>query len=109
VIHGDGENTRDYVHVRDCARANLLALTVEHTPGIYNIGSGIPTSVNQIFHTLKQITNYPLPEMHGEAKLGETRYIYLKAEKAQRELGWQPTWNLEEGLRNTVESIQSGH
>lgn len=106
VINGDGENTRDYVHVRDCARANLLALTVEHTPGIYNLGSGIPTSVNQIFHTLKEITHYQMPEEHGPAKLGETRYIYLKAERAQRELGWQPTWGLEDGLKNTVESLQ---
>jgi UDP-glucose 4-epimerase len=108
VIHGDGENTRDYVYVGDCAQGNLLALTVEHTSGIYNLGSGIPTSVNQIFHTLKKVTGYPLPEMHGPAKLGETRYIYLKADKAQRELGWQPTWDLEQGLKHTVESLQFG-
>jgi UDP-glucose 4-epimerase len=108
VINGDGENTRDYVYVGDCAQGNLMALTVEHKSGIYNLGSGIPTSVNQIFQTLKKITGYPLPEMHGPAKLGETRYIYLKAEKAQRELGWQPTWNLEKGLKYTVESLQFG-
>jgi UDP-glucose 4-epimerase len=106
VINGDGENTRDYVYVGDCAQGNLLALTVEHKPGIYNLGSGIPTSVNQIFQTLKKITGYPLPEQHGPAKLGETRYIYLKAEKAQRDLGWLPTWDLEKGLKNTVDSIR---
>ncbi len=109
VINGDGENTRDYVYVRDCAHGNLLALTVEHDPGIYNLGSGIPTSVNQIFQALKKITGYKLPEVHGPAKLGETRYIYLKAEKAQRELGWQPTWGLEDGLRNTVEYQTAGN
>jgi UDP-glucose 4-epimerase len=108
VINGDGENTRDYVYVGDCAQGNLLALTVEHKSGIYNLGSGIPTSVNQIFQMLKKITAYPLPELHGAAKLGETRYIYLKADKAQRELGWQPTWDLEEGLKHTVESLQLG-
>jgi UDP-glucose 4-epimerase len=106
VINGDGENTRDYVYVGDCARGNLLALTVEHKSGIYNLGSGIPTSVNQIYQTLKNITDYQLPEMHGPAKLGETRYIYLKADKAQRELGWHPTWSLEKGLQHTVESLQ---
>jgi UDP-glucose 4-epimerase len=94
------------VYVGDCAKANLLALTIEHKSGIYNLGSGIPTSVNQIFQTLKKITAYPLPEMHGPAKLGETRYIYLKADKVQDELGWQPTWELEEGLRHTVNSLQ---
>jgi UDP-glucose 4-epimerase len=105
-INGDGENTRDYVYVGDCAQGNLLALTVEHKSGIYNLGSGMPTSVNQIFQTLKKITAYQLPELHGPAKLGETRYIYLKADKVQRELGWQPTWELEEGLRHTVKSLQ---
>jgi UDP-glucose 4-epimerase len=108
VIHGDGENTRDYVYVGDCAKGNLLALTVEHKSGIFNLGSGIPTSVNQIFHTLKNITGYQLPEIHGPGKLGETRYIYLKANKAQQELGWQPTWDLEKGLQHTVESLQLG-
>jgi UDP-glucose 4-epimerase len=105
VINGDGENTRDYVYVGDCARGNLLALTVEHEPGIYNLGSGIPTSVNQVFQILKRITGYQLPKMHGPAKLGETRYIYLNAEKAQRDLGWQPTLGLEEGLMRTVDSL----
>jgi UDP-glucose 4-epimerase len=62
--------------------------------------------VNQIFQTLKKITAYQLPEMHGPAKLGETRHIYLNADKAQRELGWKSTWDLEEGLRNTVKSLQ---
>jgi UDP-glucose 4-epimerase len=61
--------------------------------------------INQIFQMLKMIIGYPLPEMHGPAKLGETRYIYLKAEKAQRELGWQPIWDLENGLKHTVESL----
>lgn len=106
VINGDGENTRDYVYVGDCAEANLLALTVEHKPGIYNLGTGIPTSVNQIYQALKKISGYQLPEIHGPAKLGETRFIYLKADKAQRELGWQPNWSLEDGLKHTVEYLQ---
>jgi UDP-glucose 4-epimerase len=103
IIYGDGENTRDFVFVGDCARANLLALTVDHPSGIYNIGWGKPTSVNHIFNALKEITSYPLPDVHGPAKLGETRYIYLDAEKARRELGWEATISLEDGLRQTVD------
>jgi UDP-glucose 4-epimerase len=103
IINGDGENTRDFVYVGDIARANLLALTVAHPCGAYNIGCGIPTSINQIFSMLKRITGSPMPEVHGPAKLGETRQIYLNTEKAHRELGWQPEVVLEEGLRQTVE------
>ena len=103
VINGDGEQERDYVYVGDCARANLLALTKAGEAGIYNLGCGAGTTVNQIFNHLKAITGYPLEAVHGPAKLGETRKIYLDASKARRELGWQPEVSLEDGLRNTVQ------
>ncbi len=103
VIYGDGEQTRDFVYVSDCARANYLAATVEHQPGIYNIGWGVPTSVNQIFAALAKATGYALPAGYGPAKVGETRHIYLEASKARKDLGWSATVNLDEGMRKTVE------
>jgi UDP-glucose 4-epimerase len=107
TIYGDGEQTRDFVFVRDCARANLLAVTVDHASGIYNIGWGRPTSINEIFTSLAKITNYALPVAYGPAKVGETRHIYLDASKANKELGWSPTLSLEEGLRETVEYFKT--
>lgn len=103
TINGDGEQTRDYVYVGDCARANYLAVTVAHLSGIYNIGWGRPTSVNQIFTSLANITGYTLPASYGPAKVGETRHIYLDAAKAGRDLGWSPTLSLEDGLMKTIE------
>lgn len=102
VINGDGEQQRDFVYVGDCARANLLATTTENGNTIYNIGFGRPTSVNEIFTVLKSITKYERDPVHGPAKLGETRRIYLDATKARSELGWTPTVTLEEGLEQTV-------
>lgn len=107
TINGDGEQTRDFVFVRDCARANLLAVTVDHAPGIYNIGWGRPTSINEIFTNLVKITSYTHPVSYGPAKVGETRHIYLDASKANRDLGWSPTLSLEEGLRETVEYFRT--
>lgn len=103
TINGDGEQTRDFVFVRDCARGNYLAVTVDHQPGIYNLGWGRPTSINEIYSALSKITSYPLEVTYGPAKVGETRHIYLDASKAKRDLGWSPTVNLEDGLRETVE------
>lgn len=108
VINGDGENTRDYVYVGDCARGNLLAVEKPHASGIFNLGFGKPTSVNEIFHALQQITSYQLPEVHGPAKLGETRFIYLDAAKARHGLGWEPTIPLEQGLQQTVAYFRTG-
>src|SRR5258708_36670154 len=102
VINGDGEQLRDYVYVGDCARANLLALSVPDGAAIYNLGSGQGTSVNQVFAALKMITGYEHEPTYGPAKLGETRRIYLDARKAQRELGWEAQMSFESGLAECV-------
>jgi UDP-glucose 4-epimerase len=107
TINGDGEQTRDYVFVGDCAYANYLAVTCEHVPGIYNLGWGRPTSVNQIFTNLAAITEYNQLANYGPAKVGETRHIYLDASKAMKDFGWAPTRTLEEGLRETVEYFRT--
>ena len=107
MINGDGEQTRDFVYVGDCAKGNLLALTVDHKPGIYNLGWGRPTSINELTDVLVKITDYKLPVKHGPAKVGETMHIYLDASKVKSDLGWEPTVSLEEGLSKTVEYFQA--
>jgi UDP-glucose 4-epimerase len=102
VINGDGEQERDFVYVGDCAQGNLLAITAHQGSGIFNLGSGRATSVNQIFQELKGITGYLRSPLYGPAKLGETRKIYLDANKARQELGWAESVNLHEGLEQTV-------
>jgi UDP-glucose 4-epimerase len=102
TINGSGEQVRDYVYVTDCARFNLNLL--ERGDGqVYNLGSGIGTTVNEIFRQLKSITGYNKPAFYGPAKAGETFKIYIDASRAERELGWQPTILLEEGLQRTVD------
>ena len=103
MINGDGEQERDFVFVGDCAQANLLAITKSHPSGVYNLGSASGINVNQIFQTLKEITGYSKEAIHGPAKLGETRKIYLDATKARQELGWQPKVAFLDGMRQTVE------
>jgi UDP-glucose 4-epimerase len=107
LVNGDGEQTRDFVYVGDCAYANYLAVTVDHPSGIYNIGWGRPTSVNEIFFALAKATGYARPIQRGPAKVGETRHIYLDATKAARELGWMPTLTLEEGLEKTISHLRT--
>jgi UDP-glucose 4-epimerase len=102
TINGDGSQERDFVYVSDCAQANLLAFQLDKN-GIFNLGSGRGTSVNQIFGTLQEITHYSHRPRSAPAKLGETYRIYLDASKARQELGWQPTVSLEEGLERTVD------
>jgi UDP-glucose 4-epimerase len=107
TINGDGEQTRDFTYVGDCARANLLALEHPQAGGIYNVGMGEPTSVNQIFGTLQEIMAYPHAVNYGPAKVGETRYIYLDSRRIRDGLGWQPTVSLRDGLAQTVEYFRA--
>lgn len=102
IINGSGEQERDFVYVEDVAWANVLALE-KGNGGTYNLGWGKGVSVNEIFARLKELTGYKREAVHGPPKKGEVFKIYLKADKAKRELGWEPKVALEEGLRATVE------
>jgi len=101
MINGSGEQERDFVYVGDVARANVLSLE-RGDGGTYNIGSGIGTSINHLFDLLAERTGYDEPAVRGPAKQGEVFKIYLDATRAQKELGWTPEVQLEEGLEHTV-------
>ncbi len=102
TINGDGDQERDFVYVGDCARANIMAMESDVT-GIYNLASGVGTTVNELAAILKDVTGYQLEPVHGPPKLGETYRIFLTAEKAGRVLGWEPNFSLRQGLEKTVE------
>jgi UDP-glucose 4-epimerase len=106
VINGSGEQLRDYVFATDIARANLLALSLGDNQ-IYNVGSGVGTSVKRVFLLLKEITGYKRQPVFGPPRPGEVSASYLNSLKAERELGWKSEVMLEEGLRNTVEFVRS--
>lgn len=101
IINGDGEQTRDYVYVDDVADANLLAL--ESNKNIYNVGTGIETSVNELFHKLVDITGISQSEKHGPALPGEQKRSCLSFTKIKEKLGWEPKTTIDEGLKKTVE------
>ena len=102
LIFGTGEQERDYLFVDDVTEANVLALG-KGDVGVYNIGTGIGTSVNRIFDILSRILDYKRDAAHGDSRSGDVFKIHLDISKAQRELGWTPTISLEDGLRKTAE------
>jgi UDP-glucose 4-epimerase len=102
VINGDGRQTRDYVYVGDVARANLLALSTEGSD-VFNVGTGLETDVNTLFHALQKVLGTTLDEHHGPAKKGEQQRSVLNAARIRNTLGWKPSVNIAEGLSRTVE------
>jgi UDP-glucose 4-epimerase len=106
TIYGDGEQTRDYVYVGDVARANLAALNAPAS-GLFNISTGLETSVNQLFSSLARIAGTNQPPIYAAMRPGEQRRSVISPERAGEELGWQSEVTLEEGLRRTFESFKS--
>lgn len=106
IINGDGKQTRDYVFVGDVVKANLLALNYNGS-NIFNIGTGIETDVNQLFHYLKKHTGSSCEEQHIPAKAGEQMRSVISSKKIYETLGWQPTIPLDDGLKQTVEFFKS--
>lgn len=89
TLYGYGEPIRDYIYVGDIVRANVLALT-KGNHGIYNLGTGIGTSVKEIFQILKEITGYKKEPEYKPLRSGELNKVYLDYTKAKTELGWEP-------------------
>jgi UDP-glucose 4-epimerase len=106
VINGDGGQTRDFVFVGDVVDANLRAAESDFC-GPVNIGTGIETSVNQVFDALAKATGFPHPRKHGPGLPGEQRRSVIDPSLAGRVLGWRAKTAFEAGIGRTVAYFKS--
>jgi len=98
-VFGDGKATRDYVYVGDVVRATLAAR--ELNGGIYNVGSGRETSVNELLELCQRAAGTSVEPEFAPPRPGELQRSVLDPSRAVDELGWRPERSLEEGLRET--------
>jgi UDP-glucose 4-epimerase len=101
VINGSGLQTRDYVFVGDVVKASLTTLNDEASD-IYNIGTGIETDVNELFHIINNIAGKGMVEKHGPPAAGEQMRSVITSDKIFNKFNWCPTTKLEVGLKHTV-------
>ena len=100
-VYGDGKQTRDYVFVDDVVHA--FALAADRANGkLVNIGTGIETSVNEVYRMLAQIVGFEAPPGKGPLPPGELRRCSLDNAFAAEVLAWKPWTHLEDGLGETV-------
>ena len=105
-IFGDGDQSRDFVYVKDVAES-VIAVLETQTQGDINIGSGAQTSVNEIFEQLSLEIGYTKKPIYESEREGDIRHIYLNVEKAEEALGWTAHMNLEDGLKHTVNVLRA--
>ena len=101
-IDWDGEQTRDYVFVKDIARLNVAALE-RGGGGRYAIGTGKRTSVNEIYRALVEISGFEPPITPGPKRAGDARDAEFDSSLALRDLGWSATTTLLDGMRETYD------
>ena len=101
LVFEDGGQTRDFVHVRDVARANVLALTAPAvTPGSYNVASGVPHTVLDLATALSVGAGVgaPSPVVTGDWRIGDVRHVVASARKAADVLGFVADTNFDDGM-----------
>lgn len=100
-IYGDGEQTRDFVFVKDVAEANVRSLN-NGTNETFNIGCNIKTSINELFQSISKLTSKNIQPIFSQARSGDILHSCLNNSKAKSLLGWEPKYDLHSGLTETL-------
>jgi UDP-glucose 4-epimerase len=106
IINGNGKQTRDYIFVEDVVEAHMAVLE-DGVQGIFNVGTGKETSVNQLFRHLVEITGAKVKEVYGPEKRGEQIRSVLDHTKLKKSTDWEPKVQLQDGLKVTVDFFRS--
>jgi UDP-glucose 4-epimerase len=105
IICGDGMNVRDYTYVDDIVRANVAVLT-RGSAQCYNIGTGKPTTVIDVFEAIAAELGYTGQPQFAPDRPGDLRASCISSAKAERELGWTATVDLATGVRRTADHFR---
>lgn len=100
-IFGDGMAKRDYIYVEDVVSSNIKALE-SGSREIVNVGTGFPTSVNELFNKMREIMKLQIEPIYKEERRGDIQNSYFIIEKAKEILNWKPQYSLDEGLLKTI-------
>jgi UDP-glucose 4-epimerase len=106
TIDGDGEQSRDFTYISNVVDGTIRAGFVEGVSGrIFNVASSRSATVNHLADTIGSILGKPVHKEHADSRAGDIRDSWADVTAAREALGWEPTVELEEGLRLTAESL----
>lgn len=106
-IWGDGSVVRDYIYIEDVAKAILSASIYEGNETVFNIGSGVGTSINDIVAYLKEGLDKPLSVNYNEARCFDAKINILDIQKAKSELNWSPSIDVKTGLQSMISVLKN--
>jgi len=106
TIYGDGEQTRDYIYVKDVVSALIKASKIEENHFL-NIGTGIETSVNDLANSMKIQFKSEINPIYKPAREGELNRSVLNNTKAKQELNWKPNYSLDDGMKQVFNWLRN--
>lgn len=106
IIYGDGKQTRDFIYVDDVVEANILGMQ-HQVIGIYNVSTGISSSVNLLVDELRNISDKDIDVVYDKPRLGDIRDSVLATDKSEKELLFTAKYNLHDGLIKTYEYFKT--
>lgn len=102
IIYGDGENSRDFCYIDDVVSANILA-TLQNKNGIFNVGSGFSTTINELASLFNEIfinnKNVVKPVIYKQIRNGEIKHSLASIANSKYSLGYKPDWKVKDGLQ----------
>jgi UDP-glucose 4-epimerase len=101
-IFGDGNQVRDFIHVTDIAKANLIAMQSEIEFGFFNIGTGKPTTINDLANIMIELSGEKLNVKHQEPLDGDVRMSLADTQKTEKMLHWKYEIELKNGLKELI-------
>jgi UDP-glucose 4-epimerase len=103
LIFGDGQQTMDFIYIKDIARSNILAAKSDVTDEVFNVASGVESSLNDLAYSLAKVMGSDLkPEYGVERKVNSVQRRLSDVTKAKRLIGFEAETSLEDGLRELV-------
>ena len=102
IINGSGYQIRDFIHVKDIAKANLVAMESKVMNGFFNIGTEIPTSINDLAKTMIEISNHQEGIIHSSPLEGDVKISQADMKLTRQLLNWKHEINLTEGLSELI-------
>jgi UDP-glucose 4-epimerase len=107
IVHGDGEQSRDFTFVDNVVQANLLALKTEKIGGaVFNVGCGERITINRLIQLLEEILNVKGEVVTSAPRPGDVRHSLADISMARSQLGYVPRIGIQAGLRTTVEAMR---
>jgi nucleoside-diphosphate-sugar epimerase len=107
VVFGDGEQSRDFTYVDDVVQANLLAMSAAGVGGkVYNVGCGQRVTVNRLVDELRGLLDSAIEPVHAAPRPGEVEHSLADLSRARRELGYEPSVSLRDGLERTIDHFR---